>query len=71
MDPYIIPGLVSGLIGGGIAALVIALSARKSCPRCSAPLPKFRLPANLRQALLGGWVCGSCGARVGRDGEVV
>lgn len=70
MDTYFTSGIIGGLLGGGVVAVAIALSPRRSCPRCSAPLPRFRLPVDVRQALFGGWVCGSCGARVGRDGEV-
>ncbi len=30
------------------------------CPECGSPRPVIRRPANLRQALWGGWTCPSC-----------
>ena len=63
--------LISG-IAGGLAVLVVALLLpRKSCPRCGTQLPRFRKPANLNQAMLGGWNCPSCGAKIGRNGSVL
>ena len=55
-----------------LAVLVVALLLpRKSCPRCGTQLPRFRKPANLNQAMLGGWTCPSCGAKIGRNGSVL
>ena len=64
-------GLVAG-IAGGLAVLALAyLLPRKSCPKCSTLLPRFRKPANAREAMLGGWHCPSCGARIARDGSLL
>lgn len=30
------------------------------CPKCEAPLPRIRKPANMRQILFGGWTCSNC-----------
>jgi len=68
MDTLLTSGLVGG-IAGGLAVLLLAfLLPRKSCPRCKTLLPRFRKPSNTREAMLGGWQCPSCSARVARDG---
>ena len=44
---------------------------RRQCPRCNETLPRFRKPANARQAMLGGWNCPSCGARISINGRLL
>lgn len=39
-----------------------------SCPRCNQPMPRFRKPANQRQALWGGWTCQHCGCEMDKYG---
>lgn len=69
MDTLLTPILIAG-ISGGVAVLLLALLLpRKSCPKCEAPLPRFRKPSSMREALLGGWCCPTCGERVARDGS--
>jgi hypothetical protein len=41
------------------------------CPQCEMPLPHRRRPRNLRQGLLGGWTCETCGAEVNRHGKQI
>ena len=65
--------LTAVLIGGiasGVAVLVLALLLpSKSCPKCKAPLPRFRKPSSMREAMLGGWHCPTCGEGIARDGQ--
>lgn len=39
------------------------------CPRCGTPFPAVRRPANLRQALWGGWTCAGCGQESDKWGQ--
>jgi len=75
MSTFSLVLLVIGLIGGiagGLAVLAVAcLLPRKSCPKCSTLLPRFRKPTDAREAMLGGWHCPSCGARIARDGSLL
>ena len=75
MEPWLVSGLVAGAIGGvvgGLVALVIALVKKPvDCPDCGEPMPRFRKPANRRQALWGGWTCPKCGCEVDRKGRKV
>ncbi len=68
-------GLVIGAVAGalgGLAVGVIALFQKpKKCPECGTPAPRFRQPANHRQALWGGWTCLECGCEVDRRGRKV
>jgi ribonucleoside-diphosphate reductase alpha chain len=45
--------------------------AGRKCPECGEPLPRFRKPANARQAKWGGWTCSKCGCEVDRRGKKV
>ena len=79
MDPRLHDGIIGGLVGaviggliGGLAALVIAfVKPRQHCPECGELFPRFRMPANLRQTLLGGGTCAKCGCEVDRRGHKV
>lgn len=62
-------GWLGAVVGGGAVAAVGLLLPRKSCPCCSAPLPKVRFPSSLQQALAGGWVCKRCGTKLNRSGQ--
>ncbi len=63
------------------AVIVIALWPRKGpwginlskvkCPRCGAAMPRFRRPANERQALWGGWTCPECRCEMDKYGVEV
>ena len=71
MDTFLIAGVIGGVIGG-LAVLALAfLIPRKPCPKCSAPLPRFRKPATTREAMLGGWHCEACGTRIARNGALL
>jgi hypothetical protein len=65
------PWLVGGVLGGTAVLLLGLLLPGKKCPDCSQPLPRFRKPANISQALWGGWVCSRCGCKVDRRGRKV
>ncbi|MBV9833602.1 MAG: hypothetical protein JO055_04300 [Alphaproteobacteria bacterium] len=39
------------------------------CARCDAELPAVRRPANIRQAMLGGYTCTKCGAELDARGR--
>ncbi len=43
----------------------------RGCPRCGAPLPAVRKPANMRQMLFGGWSCPHCKAEVDSSGRLL
>lgn len=40
-----------------------------SCARCGSELPAMRRPANVRQAMLGGYTCAKCGAELDARGR--
>jgi len=73
--------LVSAAATVVAAVVVIAMWPRKgpwginlskvSCPRCGARMPRFRRPANDRQALWGGWTCPECGCEMDKYGVEV
>ncbi len=64
--------LLLGGLAGGVGLLLIALLIRPpACPACAMRLPRFRRPRDRKQALLGGWACEGCGARVDRAGRLV
>ena len=42
---------------------------RGGCPNCGTPVPRFRNPTSLRQALWGGWSCAHCGTELDRNGR--
>jgi hypothetical protein len=60
---------IGGVIGGVIAATMIAGSGGRTCSRCGTQLPRIRRPTSLKQALWGGWTCPNCGAEVDRQGN--
>jgi len=71
VEPWLVGAIVGG-IGGGLAVLVLALvGPRRTCPDCGEPFPRFRKPANRRQALWGGWTCARCGCEVDRRGRKI
>ena len=71
MDTFLAYGLIGGIAGGAAVLLLAFLLPRKSCPKCKAPLPRFRRPSSAREAMLGGWHCHACGARIARDGSIL
>jgi hypothetical protein len=71
MDPWLAGGIFGG-ISGGLAVLLLALAMpRRKCPDCGEPFPRFRKPANRRQALWGGGTCAKCGCEVDRRGRKI
>ena len=45
------------------------VNAKGGCPECGMPVPMFRNPTSLRQALWGGWTCAECGTEMDREGN--
>ena len=71
MEPWLVGAIVGG-IGGGLAVLILGLAMpRRKCPDCGEPFPRFRKPANRRQALWGGGTCAKCGCEVDRRGRKI
>jgi hypothetical protein len=65
------PGLIVAVVVAVMVVLAVGAINRTrthACPRCHARLPAFRWPTSLRQMLLGGWTCPSCGCEVDRNG---
>lgn len=59
----------------GVLAALVALGAvmamsQRNCGRCGTSRRHVRKPATARQALFGGWTCGTCGAELDRRGSV-
>ncbi|MFO0969531.1 MAG: hypothetical protein U0793_28570 [Gemmataceae bacterium] len=75
MPPWLETGLIAGVIGGVVGGLVVLVLALvlppRKCPDCGEPFPRFRKPANRRQALWGGATCAKCGCEVDRRGRKV
>ena len=64
-------GIISG-IAAGLAVLAVAfIFPRRSCPKCDALLPRFRLPRSPVEAALGGWHCPQCQAKVSPSGALL
>ena len=41
------------------------------CKRCSATLPRFRVPKGIKEALIGGGTCPKCGCRSDHHGNSI
>jgi len=68
--------VLTGSIVGTIAiVMAIAASLQKQvnakggCPECGTPVPTFRNPTSIRQALWGGWTCAMCHTEMDRHGN--
>jgi len=60
---------VAMMIVFALAAKVQAdVNARGGCPHCQTPVPRYRTPTSLRQAVWGGWTCENCGTEMDRHG---
>lgn len=71
MGSLLLGALAGGLAAGLLVALLAFLIPRRRCPRCDETLPRFRKPANARQAAFGGWDCPNCGAKVSVNGALL
>jgi hypothetical protein len=65
-----------GVITGTLAIMLLwagkiqrEVNERGGCPNCGIPVPTFRHPTSLRQALWGGWTCSNCGTEMDRGGR--
>jgi hypothetical protein len=71
MEPWLVGGIFGGVCGG-LAVLIYGLAKpRRKCPDCGETFPRFRKPANRRQALWGGGTCSKCGCEVDRRGRKI
>ncbi len=66
---------ITGAILGGVLTLVvlgwIILSQKPvKCAACGREQPKMRKPANMEQAMWGGYTCAGCGANLDAKGKV-
>ena len=71
MEAHVVPGVMAGLIGGGVVLAIGFLGPRKKCPNCSVALPRVRIPSSAKEAAFGGRVCKACGTKISRTGERV
>jgi hypothetical protein len=74
MDTFLIMVMAGAVVAAAAGAAVLAIALllpRKACPKCSTLLPPFRMPGGAREAMLGGWRCPACGARIARDGSLL
>ncbi len=71
MQPFAQGVLIGVLLGAVSLILLIVLQPQRRCPKCRVRLPKMLRPGGLRQALMGGWSCPSCGAQVDRHGRLM
>jgi hypothetical protein len=67
---FLLGGIFGVVIFLGMVAIAL-LSPEKACPNCKALLPRFRKPAGIHEAMIGGWHCQNCGARVARNGALL
>ena len=44
---------------------------RESCPKCGSGIPMVRMPANLKQALWGGYTCATCRTEIDKWGNQI
>lgn len=64
-------GMLVGGIGAGIVLLMFAMSRKPvKCPSCGREQPKMRKPANMQQAMWGGFTCVGCGAEMDARGKL-
>ena len=71
------PVLVGAMVA--VVAIMMAWAAkvqkdvneRGGCPNCGMPVPRFRNPTSLHQALWGGWTCAECGTEMDRCGHEI
>ena len=70
MDGALIGGLV-GAVGAATVLLLFAMSRKPvNCPSCGREQPKMRKPANMQQAMWGGYTCEGCGAELDARGRL-
>ena len=71
MDVLTSAMIVGGVAGGLVVLLLGVFLPRKFCPKCNTALPRFRKPSSGREAMLGGWSCPSCNAKISRNGALL
>ena len=70
MDGALIGGVV-GAVGAAVVLLLFAMSRKPvNCPSCGREQPKMRKPANVEQAMWGGYTCEGCGADLDARGRL-
>ena len=73
-------GLIISIVAGlAVAMVIVGIFARNRwginiapvvCPGCQSPLPRFRRPASLQQALWGGYTCPTCHREIDKWGRL-
>jgi hypothetical protein len=75
MDLQLIKVVVDTALIGILAFLLLTFivwpALRPTCANCGEELPAFRLPANRKQALFGGWTCPNCHRELDRRGRTI
>jgi len=67
----VLPGLFRRQIARAAREGLINPNPPRNCPACGSPLPRPpRWPADLQEALWGGWTCKSCGSKIDRWGRI-
>jgi hypothetical protein len=71
--------LIGLSVGIGVSLVMLTFWPRKgkwginlkpvNCPCCGDPMPRYRWPANKRQAMWGGWNCRRCGCEMDKYGR--
>jgi predicted amidophosphoribosyltransferase len=70
MDSTLAAMLFGGVLAGAVL-LFFAMSRKPmNCPSCGRELPKIRKPANMEQAMWGGYICEGCGAELDARGKL-
>jgi len=69
---YLYPIVIGTVAGTVMAILFVLFQSKRICPQCGKELPKFRIPMrNLKQFLLGGWICSNCGCKIDSRGKQI
>jgi len=55
--------IVTMVLQGGVLFYKIN-SMRKICPKCKTPLPRWRIPNDAYETIIGGLTCPSCGTKL-------
>ena len=71
MEAWMTGAIIGGVAGGATVLAIALLSPKRKCPQCQATQPRFRKPADRKQAMWGGWTCQQCGCRMDRKGKQI
>jgi len=73
---FVAAGLGEATLWGALAGflgiiILVMLSPRRVCPKCSHQLPKLRWPDSGSQLWRGGWTCPKCSTKCDRTGQTI